>query len=400
MSQERIHLSIPHMGGPRGGLRPRGVRRPTGSRRSGRTSTPSSASSRRSSAPAHARGALLRHRGAPPGAAARRRRPGRRGAGLDADLLASVEPDRLPGRTAGLHRQRARPRGTWTRRCCERRSASAARRGRAAQGGGGRPPLRPERRPRPDPRRLRALRRAADRGRGRGAGRDLPRPRAGHVRQARASSRSTATRSSRPRAAACWSRDDGALVAHARKLATQARDPAPHYEHSEIGYNYRLSNVLAAIGRGQLARARGARGGAAPQLRLLRARRSATCPGIEFMPEAPWGRHTPLADDCSRSIPTAFGADREAVRAGPGGARTSRRARSGSRCTCSRSSRAASGRRRGGGGAVRARPLPALGLEPDAGGLERVADIVLSSPIGPVDAESDRARRWFRPEAR
>ncbi len=38
-----------------------------------------------------------------------------------------------------------------------------------------------------------------------------------------------------------------------RFLSTQARDPAPHYEHSEIGYNYRLSNLLAAVGRGQLA---------------------------------------------------------------------------------------------------------------------------------------------------
>ena len=38
----------------------------------------------------------------------------------------------------------------------------------------------------------------------------------------------------------------------ARFLATQARDPAPHYQHSSIGYNYRLSNVLAGIGRGQL----------------------------------------------------------------------------------------------------------------------------------------------------
>jgi len=37
-----------------------------------------------------------------------------------------------------------------------------------------------------------------------------------------------------------------------RKLSTQARDPAPHSQHSEIGYNYRMSNVLAAIGRGQL----------------------------------------------------------------------------------------------------------------------------------------------------
>ena len=41
-------------------------------------------------------------------------------------------------------------------------------------------------------------------------------------------------------------------ITQARFLATQARDPAPHYEHSQIGYNYRLSNVLAAIGRGQL----------------------------------------------------------------------------------------------------------------------------------------------------
>ncbi len=41
-------------------------------------------------------------------------------------------------------------------------------------------------------------------------------------------------------------------IAKARFLATQARDPEPHYEHSEIGYNYRLSNVCAGIGRGQL----------------------------------------------------------------------------------------------------------------------------------------------------
>jgi dTDP-4-amino-4,6-dideoxygalactose transaminase len=42
------------------------------------------------------------------------------------------------------------------------------------------------------------------------------------------------------------------VVARARFLATQARDPAPHYEHSEIGYNYRMSNMIAAVGRGQL----------------------------------------------------------------------------------------------------------------------------------------------------
>ena len=46
--------------------------------------------------------------------------------------------------------------------------------------------------------------------------------------------------------------DDAELIAHARKLSTQAREPAPHYEHAEIGYNYRMSNLLAAVGRTQL----------------------------------------------------------------------------------------------------------------------------------------------------
>jgi dTDP-4-amino-4,6-dideoxygalactose transaminase len=46
--------------------------------------------------------------------------------------------------------------------------------------------------------------------------------------------------------------EEASIAAQARFLATQARDPAPHYQHSQIGYNYRLSNVLAGIGRGQL----------------------------------------------------------------------------------------------------------------------------------------------------
>ena len=45
---------------------------------------------------------------------------------------------------------------------------------------------------------------------------------------------------------------DPALAARARFLASQAKDPAPHYQHSEVGYNYRLSNLLAGIGRGQM----------------------------------------------------------------------------------------------------------------------------------------------------
>jgi dTDP-4-amino-4,6-dideoxygalactose transaminase len=46
--------------------------------------------------------------------------------------------------------------------------------------------------------------------------------------------------------------DDEALIKKSRFLATQARDIAPHYQHSEIGYNYRMSNICAGIGRGQM----------------------------------------------------------------------------------------------------------------------------------------------------
>jgi dTDP-4-amino-4,6-dideoxygalactose transaminase len=48
--------------------------------------------------------------------------------------------------------------------------------------------------------------------------------------------------------------DSAGLAAHVRKLSTQAREPVLHYEHTEIGYNYRLSNLLAALGRAQLLR--------------------------------------------------------------------------------------------------------------------------------------------------
>ena len=46
--------------------------------------------------------------------------------------------------------------------------------------------------------------------------------------------------------------NDKALIDKSRFWATQARDPAPHYQHPEVGFNYRMSNVLAAIGRAQL----------------------------------------------------------------------------------------------------------------------------------------------------
>jgi pyridoxal phosphate-dependent aminotransferase EpsN len=105
---------------------------------------------------------------------------------------------------------------------------------------------------------------------------------------------------------------DPVLVGRAVKLATQARDPAPHYEHSEVGYNYRLSNVLAGIGRGQLRvledRVAARRRNFEFYLRAL-----GDLPGIAFMPEAPWGRHTRWLTTLTID-PGKFGADREAVR--------------------------------------------------------------------------------------
>lgn len=106
--------------------------------------------------------------------------------------------------------------------------------------------------------------------------------------------------------------DDEALARHAKKLATQAREPEPHYEHTEVGYNYRLSNVLAGIGRGQLQ---------VLEDRVAARRRNfefykqhlGDLPGITFMPEAPWGRHTRWLT-CLTIDPEAFGADRETVR--------------------------------------------------------------------------------------
>ena len=106
--------------------------------------------------------------------------------------------------------------------------------------------------------------------------------------------------------------NDAQLIEKARYWATQARDPAPHYQHSELGFNYRMSNVIAAIGRGQLRvldeRVRARRANCETYRRAL-----ADVPGITFMPEAPWGRSTRWLT-CIQIDPAAFGADREALR--------------------------------------------------------------------------------------
>jgi pyridoxal phosphate-dependent aminotransferase EpsN len=104
---------------------------------------------------------------------------------------------------------------------------------------------------------------------------------------------------------------DPERVNRARFWSTQARDQGVAYEHTQMGYNYRLSNVLAGIGRGQL--------------QVLEKRVSqrravafayrdglADVPGIELMPQAHFGRHTNwlsvfLVD------PVRFGIDRDAL---------------------------------------------------------------------------------------
>lgn len=98
----------------------------------------------------------------------------------------------------------------------------------------------------------------------------------------------------------------------ARFLASQARDPAPHYEHSQIGHNYRLSNLLAAVGRGQLQTLDER---VAARRKNFAAYRWALgeLPGIEFMPQTPRGRSTRWLT-CLTIDPEPFGASREDVR--------------------------------------------------------------------------------------
>lgn len=106
--------------------------------------------------------------------------------------------------------------------------------------------------------------------------------------------------------------DDGAAIARARKLASQAREPAAHYEHRELGFNYRLSNLLAAVGRGQL-RALDERVAARRRNFELYREALSDLPGIELMPEAPYGRSNRWLT-CLTLDPARAGADREAVR--------------------------------------------------------------------------------------
>jgi dTDP-4-amino-4,6-dideoxygalactose transaminase len=83
--------------------------------------------------------------------------------------------------------------------------------------------------------------------------------------------------------------DDAEMASRVRKWASQSREPLPWYEHEEIGFNYRMSNVLAALGRAQLARL--------PEIiqrrRHIRDRYSGALqdvPGVTVMGDPLWGR--------------------------------------------------------------------------------------------------------------
>lgn len=106
---------------------------------------------------------------------------------------------------------------------------------------------------------------------------------------------------------------DPRIVERARYLATQARDAAAHYEHSEVGFNYRMSNLLAAVGRGQLysltqkvERRRAIR-------RVYQDTLGEHHPGIGFLPEVSYsGSNAWLT--CITVDPSRFGATREDIR--------------------------------------------------------------------------------------
>jgi pyridoxal phosphate-dependent aminotransferase EpsN len=106
--------------------------------------------------------------------------------------------------------------------------------------------------------------------------------------------------------------DDPSLVQEVRFMSTQARDPAPHYEHSRLGYNYRMSNVLAAIGRSQL---RVLRDRVRARRAVFEAYREALkdVPGITWMPESPTGESSRWLSVMLLD-PEAFGASPEDVR--------------------------------------------------------------------------------------
>jgi dTDP-4-amino-4,6-dideoxygalactose transaminase len=106
--------------------------------------------------------------------------------------------------------------------------------------------------------------------------------------------------------------DDANLIAHAKFLATQARDPGSHYQHSQLGFNYRLSNVLAGIGRAQL-QMLPERVDSRRRIFAYYAAALQDLPGVTFMPEAPSSRSNRWLT-CLTIDPAVAGVENDAVR--------------------------------------------------------------------------------------
>ena len=105
---------------------------------------------------------------------------------------------------------------------------------------------------------------------------------------------------------------DGDAIARARFLSTQARDPGPDHNHREVGYNYRLSNLLAAVGRGQL-RHLDDRVASRRDVNRTYRKRLADVPGIDFMPWADYGE--PICWFSTITVdPEPFGATSDDIR--------------------------------------------------------------------------------------
>jgi dTDP-4-amino-4,6-dideoxygalactose transaminase len=102
------------------------------------------------------------------------------------------------------------------------------------------------------------------------------------------------------------------MIEQARYLSQQARQPLPHYEHVELGHNYRMSNIVAAIGRGQL-RCLTDRVQRKHEIFSYYQESLGGLPGISFMPEADYG----LSNRWLTVIlvePGEFGTDNEQIR--------------------------------------------------------------------------------------
>jgi pyridoxal phosphate-dependent aminotransferase EpsN len=106
--------------------------------------------------------------------------------------------------------------------------------------------------------------------------------------------------------------DDEEMIKKAKFLSSQSRDDAPHYQHSHIGYNYRISNVLAGIGRGQLRVLKERVNSRRTNFEFYK-KAMGKLPGVNFMPEAEYGRSNRWLT-CITIDPALFGKDRECVR--------------------------------------------------------------------------------------